>query len=86
MNFSGKEGHPNIQPSTRPGIEPGTSGLGGRDLNHCANPNHSCYLQMECLEIFVNLKLIDKIKLKVVVVLYCIVLYYCKHGEGTFSK
>ena len=36
MNFSGKEGHPNIQPSTRPGIEPGTSGLGGRDLNHCA--------------------------------------------------
>ena len=39
MNFSGKEGHPNIQPSTRPGIEPGTSGLGGRDLNHCANPS-----------------------------------------------
>ena len=37
MNFSGKEGHPNIQPSTRPGIEPGTSGLGGRDLNYCAN-------------------------------------------------
>ena len=27
------------QPSTRPGIEPGTSGLGGRDLNHCANPS-----------------------------------------------
>ena len=41
MNFSGKEGHPNIQPSTRPGIEPGTSGLGGRDLNHCANPSAS---------------------------------------------
>ena len=39
MSFSGKEGHPNIQPSTRPGIEPGTSGLGGRDLNHCANPS-----------------------------------------------
>ena len=39
MNFSGKEGHPNVQPSTRPGIEPGTSGLGGRDLNHCANPS-----------------------------------------------
>ena len=38
MNFSGKEGHPNIQPSTRPRIEPGTSGLGGRDLNHCAKP------------------------------------------------
>ena len=32
VNFSGKEGHSNIQPSTRPGIEPGTSGLGGRDL------------------------------------------------------
>ena len=31
VNFNGKEGHPNIQPSTRTGIEPGTSGLGGRD-------------------------------------------------------
>ena len=40
MNFSGKEGHPNIQPSTRPGIEPGTSGLGGRDLNPSAPPLH----------------------------------------------
>ena len=39
MNFSGKEGRPNIRPLTRPGIEPGTSGLGGRDLNHCANPS-----------------------------------------------
>ena len=29
--LSGKEGHPNIQPSIRPGIELGTSGLGGRD-------------------------------------------------------
>ena len=38
VNLSGKEGHPNIQPSTRPRIKPGTSGLGGRDLNHCANP------------------------------------------------
>ena len=37
VNFIGKEGHPNIQPSTRPGIEPGTSGLGGRNLNHCTN-------------------------------------------------
>ena len=43
VNFSGKEGHPNIQPSTRPGIEPGTSGLGGRDLNHCANPSAITY-------------------------------------------
>ena len=42
VNFSGKEGHPNIQPSTRPEIEPGTSGLGGRDLNHCANPSAIC--------------------------------------------
>ena len=32
MNFSGKESHPNIQPSTKPGIEPETSGFGGRDL------------------------------------------------------
>ena len=39
VNFSGKEGHPNIQPSTRPGIEPGTSRLEGRDLYHCANPS-----------------------------------------------
>ena len=39
VNFSGKEGRPNIQPLTRTGIEPGTSGLGGRDLYHCANPS-----------------------------------------------
>ena len=32
VNFSGKEGHPNIQPSTRLVIEPGISGQGGRDL------------------------------------------------------
>ena len=37
--FSGKEGRPNIQPSTRTGIEPGTSGLAGRDLYHCTNPS-----------------------------------------------
>ena len=39
VNFSGKEGHPNIQHSTRLGIEPRTSGLGGRDLYHCTNPS-----------------------------------------------
>ena len=40
VNFSGKEGHLNIQPSTRPGrIEPGTSELGGRYPNHCVNPS-----------------------------------------------
>ena len=39
LNFSGKEGRLNIQPSTRPGIEPGTSGLGGRDLYPSANPS-----------------------------------------------
>ena len=33
------EGRPNIQPSTRPGVELGISGLGGIDLNHCANPS-----------------------------------------------
>ena len=38
VNFSAKEGHPNIQPSTRPGIELGTSGLGGRDLNTVPTP------------------------------------------------
>ena len=38
MNFSGKEGHPNIQPSTRPRVEPGTSGFGGRDLTTGPTP------------------------------------------------
>ena len=41
MNFSGKEGHTDIQPSTRPGIEPGNLHLStaylplkqGRGLN-----------------------------------------------------
>ena len=32
VNFSEKEGHTDIQPSTRPGIEPGTFRLEGRDL------------------------------------------------------
>ena len=36
--FSGKEGHPNIQSSTRPGVEPGTSGLGDRDLTTVPTP------------------------------------------------
>ena len=48
VNFSGKEGHPNIQPLTRPGIEPGTSGLGDRDLNHCANPSANYQLFHKC--------------------------------------
>ena len=42
VDFRGKgAGHPNtcIQPSTMPGNQPGTSGLGGRDLYHCANPS-----------------------------------------------
>ena len=58
MNFSGKEGHPNIQPSTRPEIELGTSGLGGRDLNHCANPSeisqpfNNCYYSIDVLLLF----------------------------------
>ena len=39
MNYSGKEGHRNIQCSIRPGIEPEILGLGGRDLHHCANPS-----------------------------------------------
>ena len=38
MNFSGKEGHSNNQPSIRPGIDPGTSGLGGRDLTTAPTP------------------------------------------------
>ena len=38
VNFSGKEGHPNIQTSTRPGIKPGTSGLGGKDLITAPTP------------------------------------------------
>ena len=39
VNFNGKEGRANIQPLTMPGIELGFSGLGGRDLYHCANPS-----------------------------------------------
>ena len=38
VNFSGKGGHPNIQTSTEPGIEPGTSGLGGTDLATALTP------------------------------------------------
>ena len=38
VNFSGKEGHSNIQLSTRPGIESGTSELGGRDLTTAPTP------------------------------------------------
>ena len=38
VNFRGKDGHPNIQTSTRPGIEPETSGLGGRDLITAPTP------------------------------------------------
>ena len=44
VNFSGKEGDPNIQPSNRPGFELGTSELGGRDLNHCANPIYTSHI------------------------------------------
>ena len=40
VNFSGKKvTHWNIQPSTRSGIEPGTSGLGGRDLTTATTPS-----------------------------------------------
>ena len=39
VKFSVKKVHPNIQPLTKPGIERGTLGMGGRDLNHCANPS-----------------------------------------------
>ena len=31
-----------------PGIELGTSGLGSRDLNHCANPSVVEYGQLLC--------------------------------------
>ena len=46
LDFSGKEGQPNIEPSTRPGIEPGTSGLGGRDRTNCSNPSAMFIRQM----------------------------------------
>ena len=49
MNFSRKGGLPNIRPSTRPGIEPGTSGLGGTDLYHSANP--SADIRMACFKL-----------------------------------
>ena len=37
----------NIQPSTRPGIEPGTSGLEGRDLTIRPTLRHNRYKQTE---------------------------------------
>ena len=43
MNFSGEEDHPNILPSTWPGVEQGTSGLRGRDLTTMHPP--PCYLE-----------------------------------------
>ena len=38
VNLSGKEGHTDIQPLMRPGIEPGTFRLGGRDLTTAPTP------------------------------------------------
>ena len=42
VNFSGKGGHTDIQPSTRPGIGPGTFGLGGKDLTTAPTPLSLC--------------------------------------------
>ena len=39
LTLVGKKVTQIFKPSTRPGIELGTWGLGGRDLNHCANPS-----------------------------------------------
>ena len=39
-NFSGKEGHTDIQPSTKPGIEPWTFGLGDTDRTTAPTPPH----------------------------------------------
>ena len=44
MNFSGKERHPNIEPSIRPGMEPRTSGLEVDGSNHCANGTPPLYV------------------------------------------
>ena len=43
----GERRSPKVQPSTRPGIEPGTSQLAVRDLTNCANLAHTAdiYLQ-----------------------------------------
>ena len=38
MNLSGKEGNTDIQLLTRPGIEPGTFGFGGRDPTTAPTP------------------------------------------------
>ena len=38
-DLSEKEDHPNIQPSTRRGIDQGTSGLVRQRSYHCANPS-----------------------------------------------
>ena len=41
--WCGKRRSPKVQPSTRPGIEPGTSWLAVRDLTNCANLAHTIY-------------------------------------------
>ena len=38
MNSSMEESHSNIRPSPRPGVKPGASGLGGRDLTTAPTP------------------------------------------------
>ena len=38
MNFTGKKGYLNIQLSTKPEVEPGYSGLGGRDFTTAPTP------------------------------------------------
>ena len=55
MTFSRKEGHPNIHPLTRPGIGLGTSGLGGRDLNHCAKPSAIEYIPFKIIYSIYNI-------------------------------
>ena len=55
MNFSGEEGHPDIQYSTRPENEPGTPGLEGRHLTITptrsfeSSPKVFYFQQFECV-------------------------------------
>ena len=72
MNLSGKEDHPNIQPSTRPGIELGTSGLRG----HCANPSMS-----NCIQQTDFCVLVDEMNFLKLYFLFCVLHFLNKIRE-----
>ena len=51
----GERRSPKVQPSTRPGIEPGTCWLAVRDLTNCANLAHTVFVCLLFVCLFVYL-------------------------------